>query len=191
MQQLLIKFVNILHPFFVSLNDLIHGGLFRWRYPNVKIGPRSRLRFIGGDVTSDVRCTIGRGADIVVMNYDDNESQYVGSLVFGNNVIIGNNCTIRATGSSVKIGDGCQIANNVSLIGCNHQYDKEMGCFSIKKWDMRKTGVSIGENTWIGTNAVLLPGVSVGKNSVVGAGAIVTRSFPDNSFIVGSTARSK
>jgi len=49
--------------------------------------------------------------------------------------------------------------------------------------------VSIGDNCWIGANVTILPGVTIGNNCVIGAGSLVTKSFEDNSLIMGSPAR--
>jgi acetyltransferase-like isoleucine patch superfamily enzyme len=52
-----------------------------------------------------------------------------------------------------------------------------------------KTGpVKIGDNVWIGMNAVILKGVTIGDNSVVAAGAVVTRSVPSNTIVAGNPA---
>jgi acetyltransferase-like isoleucine patch superfamily enzyme len=40
-------------------------------------------------------------------------------------------------------------------------------------WDMNKTGVTIGDDVWIGAGAIILPGVQIGDGAVVAAGAVV------------------
>lgn len=49
--------------------------------------------------------------------------------------------------------------------------------------------INIGNNVYIGNNALLLPGVTVGNNVVIGAGSIVTKDIPDNSVVAGVPAR--
>lgn len=49
--------------------------------------------------------------------------------------------------------------------------------------------VKIGDNVYVGNNAIILPGVSIGNNVVVGAGSVVTKSVPDNSVIGGNPAK--
>ena len=49
--------------------------------------------------------------------------------------------------------------------------------------------VIIGNDVFIGADAVILPNVKIGSNVVIGAGAIVTRDIPDNSVAVGNPDR--
>jgi acetyltransferase-like isoleucine patch superfamily enzyme len=48
--------------------------------------------------------------------------------------------------------------------------------------------VKIGDNVWIGMNAVILKGVTIGDNSVVAAGAVVTKSIAPNTIVAGNPA---
>lgn len=48
--------------------------------------------------------------------------------------------------------------------------------------------VQIGDNVFIGADAVVLPGISIGNNVIIGAGTIVNRSIPSNSVVVGNPA---
>lgn len=49
--------------------------------------------------------------------------------------------------------------------------------------------IEIGENVWIGMNAIILKGVKIGKNSVIGANSVVTKDIPENSIVAGNPAR--
>ena len=47
----------------------------------------------------------------------------------------------------------------------------------------------IGNNVWIGGNAVICPGVHIGDNAVIGAGSVVTRDIPAWSVAAGNPCR--
>ena len=53
---------------------------------------------------------------------------------------------------------------------------------------LKTAPVRIGDNVWIGMNAVILKGVTIGDNSVVAAGAVVTKSVPANTIVAGNPA---
>ena len=43
----------------------------------------------------------------------------------------------------------------------------------------------IGNNVWIGENAVILAGSKIGDGCVIGANTVVTKEIPPNSIVVG------
>ena len=49
--------------------------------------------------------------------------------------------------------------------------------------------VCVGEGTWIGAGATIIPGVRIGKWSIIGAGTVVTSDIPDNVVAVGNKCR--
>jgi maltose O-acetyltransferase len=49
--------------------------------------------------------------------------------------------------------------------------------------------VVIGNDVFIGADAIILPGISIGNNVVIGAGSIVTSNIPDDSVVAGVPAR--
>ena len=51
--------------------------------------------------------------------------------------------------------------------------------------------VTIGNNCWIGGNAVILPGVTIGDNVTIAAGSVVIRDVPSNSLVAGNPAKVK
>jgi acetyltransferase-like isoleucine patch superfamily enzyme len=53
---------------------------------------------------------------------------------------------------------------------------------------LKTAPVKIGDNVWIGMNAVILKGVTIGDNSVVAAGAVVTKSIRPNMIVAGNPA---
>lgn len=52
-------------------------------------------------------------------------------------------------------------------------------------------GCTVGDNTLIGIQSVILNNAKIGRNSIVGAGSVVTegKEFPDNSLIIGAPAK--
>jgi acetyltransferase-like isoleucine patch superfamily enzyme len=49
--------------------------------------------------------------------------------------------------------------------------------------------ICVGNNVFIGNNAIILPGVVIGDNCIIAAGSVVTGAVPDNSVVAGVPAR--
>ncbi len=47
----------------------------------------------------------------------------------------------------------------------------------------------IGNNVFLGANAVVLAGVKIGDGAIIGAGSIVTKDVTENSVVAGNPAR--
>ena len=49
--------------------------------------------------------------------------------------------------------------------------------------------MTIGNDVWIGANAVVMPGITIGDDVIVGAGAVVTHDVPSHTTVAGVPAR--
>ncbi|NDV19405.1 type B chloramphenicol O-acetyltransferase [Pseudodesulfovibrio sp. JC047] len=47
----------------------------------------------------------------------------------------------------------------------------------------------IGNDVWIGTEAMILPGISIGNGAIIAARAVVTRNVPDYTVVGGNPAK--
>lgn len=95
--------------------------------------------------------------------------------------------SIRASGSEVVIADNCLLSQYAAVIGSNHAMRRGQPMCD-QPWDMRRAGVCIGDDVWIGAHAVVLPGVRIGSGAVVAAGAVVTKDVPEYAVVAGVPA---
>ena len=110
----------------------------------------------------------------------------VGSIHIGPKVIVNSFCFLRGSGG-LNIGKNSMLSQGVQIITANHVFkDRSM---PIKFQGARYGKVNIGEDVWVGTNAIILADVSIDNGSVIGAGSIVTKDIPKYSFALGVPAR--
>lgn len=107
---------------------------------------------------------------------------------------IGNGCEIHDTVSFGSEPYLITIGNNVRIGSNVHFTTHDGGVWVIRKlgWDKECDlfgKITIGDNTHIGTNVIIMPGVNIGKNCIIGCGAVVTKDIPDNSIAVGVPAK--
>jgi len=106
-------------------------------------------------------------------------------LVIGERVwvsfAVSGGCYVQAA-NGIRIGARTIFAPGVKIISANHDPRDH------SKWEPGPP-IVIGEDCWIGANAVILPGVQLGDRVIVGAGAVVTKSVPSDSVVAGVPAR--
>lgn len=107
-------------------------------------------------------------------------------ITIGDNVAVGEYSYIGGAGG-VVIGDDCIIGQYFSVHPENHSY-QEMSVL-IREQGVRRQGISIGNNCWIGAKVTICDGVTIGDNCVIAAGSVVTKSFGNNSLLGGVPAR--
>ena len=88
----------------------------------------------------------------------------------------------------IEIGSGCLIGANVKIFDTDfHPSNPEV---RRKNPNAGKTApVRIGDNVFIGANAMVLKGVAIGDDSVIAAGSVVVKDVPAGSLAGGNPAR--
>ena len=108
----------------------------------------------------------------------------VGDVLVGDHTRIGLHNTIIGP---VTIGNHVNLAQGITVTALNHNFaDSEK---RIDEQGISTNPVTIGDDIWIGANAVVLPGVTIGNHSVVAAGAVVTKDVPPHSLVAGVPAK--
>lgn len=122
----------------------------------------------------------------------------------GNYTYIQDNCKFE----KCKIGSFCSIGDNVKVLSSTHPtrdfvstspvfFSTEGQC--IKSFveenlfeEYRRVqgfGVIIGNDVWIGSNAILLGGVTIGDGAIIAAGSVVNKDVPPFAIVGGVPAK--
>ena len=105
-------------------------------------------------------------------------------------------------GDKLIIGKFCQIAAGVEFVmnGANHQMNSisTFPFYTLEGWEMKvpaksdmplKGNTVIGNDVWIGQNAVILPGVHIGDGAIIGANSVVGSDIEPYSKVIGNPAK--
>jgi acetyltransferase-like isoleucine patch superfamily enzyme len=109
-----------------------------------------------------------------------------GVVEIGDKTVFGQECTVSAY-QRVRIGEQCVIADRAMFIDFDHGVTEVER--PIRVQGIYKRDTIVGSNVWIGYGACILRGVRVGDNSVVGTNAVVTKDVPANSVVGGVPAK--
>lgn len=107
-------------------------------------------------------------------------------LVAGPYSYIGPNCIVYP---KVKLGAYSMLANNVSILGSDHSYNKP-GVPIIFSGREKIEDTIIGRDVWIGANSVIMTGVVISDGSIIAAGSVVTKNC-DSLWIYGGVPAKK
>jgi acetyltransferase-like isoleucine patch superfamily enzyme len=107
-------------------------------------------------------------------------------------VVIGDRCLIgRGSGIvghlQIEIGDDVWTGHHVYITDQNHGYEDLS--IPVSQQTQPERPVIIGNGSWIGHGAVVLPGVTIGEHAVIGANSVVTSDVPAYCVAVGAPAR--
>ena len=101
-----------------------------------------------------------------------------GTFTIPRNVEIGANIILDHPFSTIlnakSIGDNFRCKNNITIGNTN---------------DNDSLRPQIGNNVYIGANAVVIGNITIGDNVVIGAGAVVTKDLPPCAIVVGNPAK--
>jgi len=108
----------------------------------------------------------------------------VGDVVIGDHTRVGLHNTVIGP---VTIGSHVNLAQGITVTALNHNFaEKDI---RIDEQGVSTNPVNIGNDIWIGANAVILPGVTIGDHAVVAAGAVVTKDVPPHTLVAGVPAK--
>lgn len=85
----------------------------------------------------------------------------------------------------VRIGSNVMFGPGVHIYAASHPLEAGERLKGVES----ALPVTIGNNVWIGGKAVIRPGVTIGDNTTIGTGSVVTRDLPPNVLAAGNPCR--
>jgi chloramphenicol O-acetyltransferase type B len=119
------------------------------------------------------------------------------NAIFDKHSFCGYDCSI----ANCDIGAFCSIANRVVIGGGKHPMEwvsmspvfyegrdsVKAKLAAHKREDIKRA--TIGNDVWIGENALIKQGITIGSGAVVGMGSVVTKDIDDYAIVAGCPAK--
>ena len=99
----------------------------------------------------------------------------------GDNPGIGVNCVVKRA----IIGRNVMMGPDVVFVPQNHEFS-DAGKLLQEQGHRECDPIVIGDNTWIGTRAIIPPPRNMGKGAIVGANSVVAKDVPDYATVAGN-----
>jgi acetyltransferase-like isoleucine patch superfamily enzyme len=107
-------------------------------------------------------------------------------LELGKNGYVGMSSILNGFAAKLRIGDNVSISQFVNIM-VDSGPNASPGMMRL--FPIVKGPITIGNDTWIGASAIIMPNVTLGEFCIVAANSFVNRSFPAFSIIGGSPAK--
>ena len=171
-----------------SIQSLIYSGYISRRF---KFFGKSVIKYPFKKLLGPEYISIGNNVtihDSIVLTAWDNYlgKKFKPEIIFGDNTSIGGECHISSI-NKIIIGKNVLLGRKITLVDNSH------GKLTLEDLELNPTArdlvssgpIIIKNNVWIGDKATILSGVTIGENSIIGANAVVTKNIPSNSVVVG------
>jgi len=188
-------FSLIFYNMFSSKVSRTDGKLIPYKKSYFILHKTAKIKLFSSLVTND-NCIKRNGRSTIIRMDSNSEIEINGvfSIYYGGDImcfkdsklIIGggfcnSNVKIRCT-NSITIGNDVAISHDVTIM------DSDAHNIHYDGYQMTKP-ITIGNNVWIGSRAIILKGVKIGDGAVIAAGAVVSKDVPANSIVAGSPAK--
>jgi carbonic anhydrase/acetyltransferase-like protein (isoleucine patch superfamily) len=117
-------------------------------------------------------------------------AQVIGQVRLGSHASVWYGTVIRADNDRITIGRDSNV-QDACVLHADDGVPLTIGEGVVIGHQVMLHGCTIGDNTLVGIQSVILNRARIGKNSIVGAGAVIPegKEFPDGVLLVGAPAR--
>lgn len=157
-------------------------GIKFYGSPHIRREPYSKIIFGKNNVFNSskksVRVGLIRPCKFITMTKD-------AEIIFGENS--GASGTVFAAAKKITIGNNVVIGANSCIIDNDfHETNSEKLSFANK---FVGRPVKINDNVFIGFNCMIQKGVTIGANTVIGSNSVVVTNLPENAICMGNPCK--
>lgn len=122
-------------------------------------------------------------------NWVADNAAVIGRVVLHIGASVWFGCTLRGDNEPIVIGENSNIQDN-SVLHSDIGVPLTIGRDVTVGHQVMLHGCTIGDNTLVGIQSVILNRAKIGRNSIVGAGSLVPegKTYPDGVLLMGSPA---
>lgn len=96
-----------------------------------------------------------------------------GRLSIGDNNFFNNDCSINCM-EEIVIGNDNLFGESIKIYDHNHVFNEDNEVLRNK---FKTSSICIGNNNWVGSNAIILKNASMGDRNVIGAGVVINEKI--------------
>ncbi|ENU99005.1 gamma carbonic anhydrase family protein [Acinetobacter variabilis] len=114
----------------------------------------------------------------------------IGQVELGKQVSVWFGAVVRADNSKIRLGDFSNVQEN-AVLHTDAGIEMNVGNYVTIGHQAMLHGCTVGDNSLIGIQAVILNHAVIGKNCIIGANALIPEGkvIPDNSVVMGSPGK--
>lgn len=145
----------------------------------------SRLRKIFWRILGIDHIHMIRVVDLPFLKNDTYTS--IGDKTYDNNALV-----FRWSNAPLIIGKYCSISYNVRFIMDEGNHTSNIISsypFKTNKSKQKNPGIIVGNDVWIGMNAIIMYGVSIGDGATIAAGSVITKDVAPYTIVGGVPAK--
>lgn len=183
---------------FQALNNTMYGGLLGRISWDCDVSPLADIKFhrhvfLGKQVFIERHAFLEAGYKGKIVIGDRSRvyrnaivQSQEGNIIIGNDVTLQSFCMLRGAGG-ITLGNGVRIAPGARLFASEHYFERTD--IPIFQQGVKALPITVEEDVWVGSNAVITAGVIVGRGAVIAAGAVVTKDVEPWTIVGGIPAK--